>query len=540
MRICRIALLAAGAVLLGQSSPQTKDDRKQKARELLEKVDTSLGALGSEVNVIALAQLGGAWKPLDPGRATTYLRQAFAAAAALPDDSDRPVRSKMQAEIVKLTVDVNLAEACELLHGMPSGNAVDARNEAADRVVQELIGKKEFDRAMEVLALTPADSDYPFAAAQRLFEELPKDDSRRVLVFGNAAAAYRRRPGDAFRTFLAKHWKEVPREMAQAALGTVVNTILDREDEPGNGESLETAKGTVKLASRKSMDLFDILGLIRALDPGRYKILEDQYADLRDAAQKFPDGRQSVDTSGTLRTVARKKGDESSSGSSYNDSDDDDSAWFAAMPPMSMFDDVDAKSMQDTIRAQVAAKKKVSEAWAAFKKDHNRGISLADDIPIASMRAATLIHFADETKKDAAGAKNLISKAAGIVGDIPDVRDRFWPLMTIANTEHDLHDDKASWNTLEQARDSLMALYKSDTNADKPNKAMREFWPSTFACRTLMYGASKCFGTRGEELLESLPGPDLVVMAQIELARAWLGASVFDSEHGSMSWNVVH
>src|SRR5262249_26833334 len=155
---------------------------------------------------------------------------------------------------------------------------------------------------------------------------------------------------------LARHWKDVPREIAQSALGTVVNTILSREDEPDAGESLETAKGTVKLAGRRSMELFDLLGVIRALDPGRWKILEDQYADLRAAAQKFPEGRQSVDSAGTLRSVANK------SGGSSNFSDTGDSG-FEVMPPLSMFDSVDEKNMQDTIRAFLEAQKKAQEAW---------------------------------------------------------------------------------------------------------------------------------------------------------------------------------
>jgi hypothetical protein len=383
-----------------------------------------------------------------------------------------------------------------------------------------------------VLALTPAEADYPFAAAQGLFEELPKDDSRRVLVFGNAAAAYRRRPGDAFRTFLAKHWKEVPREMAQTALGTVVSTILNREDDSASGESLETAQGTVKLAGRKSMELFDLLGVIRALDPGRWKILEDQFADLRAAAQKFPEGRQSIESAGTLRTVVGK------SGGSSGYSDDDNG--FDSLPPMSLFDNADEKNLQDTLRDYVAAQKKAQEAWAAFQKDHNRGLSLAGDVTLPALRADLLIKFADAVKKDPPAARNLLSKAAAQIGDVHDLGDRLGPSISIAELEHELKDDKAAWESLEQARDGLVAVYKKDTDADRPNKALREFWPSTMACRALMYHAAKFFGTRSEELLQSLPGPDLTVMAQIELARAYLKVSAFDSEHASMSWQVVH
>lgn len=523
-----IALLFAAGVVVAQNAPESNDVKKQKARELLEKVDTALGALNPEVSAMVLAQLGGAWKPIDEKRAVSSLQQAFAAAAALPDDGDRPVRSKMEGEIVKAAVQINLAEASQLLRGMA---ASDSRTEAANAVINALVEKKEYDQAMEVLALTPADADYPFAAAQNLFEELPKDDSRRLLVFGNAASAYRRRPGDAFRLFLGKHWQEVPRETAQASLAVVVRNVLDREDEPGSGESLETAKGTVKLAGRKSMELFDLLGAIRALDPVRFKLLEEQYADLRAAAKQFPEGRQSVENSGTMRTVAHKD----SWNSSFNDSD----SGLDVLPPLGLFSG-DPDKLQEEMRSFMTAQKKAGEALAAFPKDHTRGLSLADDVSLPSLRAVLLLKFAENVKKDPAAARNLLSKGESILGDIADPGDRVQPAISAAELEHELKNDKAAWALMEQAMTGVVALYKSDTNAERPNKALREFWPSTLGCRFNMWNAAKFFGTRSEELIASLPGPDLPLMAQVDLARALLGVALFDSEHASASFQVMH
>jgi len=542
MRTWWIAILCAAGILIAQDTPKSpapapeakdteKQARQKKARELLDKVEVTLGGADPEVHVIALIQLSGAWTPLDEKRAIGYLQQAFASASALPEN-DRHARSKMQAEVVKAAVLVNLPEASQILRGMPATPGVDARLQAADAVAGALIDKKEFDQAMESLALTPEDADYPFAAAQRLFEDLPKDDSRRLIVFGNASTAYRHRPGDAFRTFLAKHWNEVPREMAQTALGAVVNEIRGREDEPGTGESLETAKGTVKLGSRKSMDLFDLLGVIRALDPVRYKLVLEEYADLREAVQRFPDGRQSVDSSGTMRSVAQKN----SFNSSYSDSD----SGFEAMPPISMFAGSDQATLQDDIRTYATAQKKAGEALAAFKKDHNRGLSLADDVSVLSLRAELLIKFATEMKKDAAGARNMLSRAQNLIADIPYPGDRMAPSISVAELEHDLKNDGAAWHALEQAVTGLIAIYRDDTKADDPNVALREFWPSTLSARGLMWKAAKLFDTRAEDLLASIPGPDLLLIAQIELARAWLGASMFDAEHGSFSWQVLH
>jgi hypothetical protein len=533
MRIRLAAALLAAATLLAQdathAAPDDKAARSQKARELLEKIDTTLGAVEPEVSVVVLNQLAGAWKPFDPKHAVACLQQAFAGASALPEDEDRHARSKMQAEIIKSAVLVDLAEACQLLRTMP---AAESREAAADAVISALLDKKEYDTAMETLALTPPDADYPYAGSQRLFEELPKDDSRRLLVFGNAAAAYCRRPGDDFRPFLGKHWREVPRETAQTALASVLRVVLDAEDEPASGESLETSKGTVKLAGRKSMQLFDLLDAIRALDPVRYKLLLEQYADLSAAAKLFPDGRQSVDMSGTFHTVAQKN----SGGSSWNSNYNSD---FDLMPPLSMFD-VAPEKLQDTMRDYVAAQKKAGEAFAAFQKDHIAGLNLADNVSEPYMHASLLLQFAEEVKKDHAAAASLLSKAQSLISDIPNEGDRLGPSISVAELQHELNNDKAAWEAMEHGAAGLVASYKSDTNSDRPNRALREFWPSTLGCRYLMYSAEKIFGTRVEDLLPSLTGPDLVLMAQVELARALMGASIFASEHATASFQVLH
>ncbi len=521
-----IGTLVCAAGLL--SAQDTKADaNKQKARELMEKVDITVRAADPEVSVVALGELAAAWKPLDEKRAVTYLQQAFAAAAALPDPAERPARSKMQGEILKSAVAISLPEACQLLRSMP---ASESRTAAADAIITALLDRKEYDQAMEVLALTPADADYPFGGAQRLFEELPKDDSRRLIVFGNAAAAYRRRPADAFRMFLGKHWREVPRETASTALDSVMKTILDREDDSGNGESLETSKGTVKLAGRRSMELFDLLGAIRSLDPVRYKVLMEQNADLRAAAGMFPDGRQAVESSGTLRTVANKNG----LNSSYSNND------FDAIPPMSMFAGADEKSMQEMMRAFVDDQKKAGEAWGAYQKDHNRGLALAEDVKLPSLHAELLIKFADAVKKDPPAANNLLSKAVALIGDIQDAGDRSAPSSSAAELYHELKNDKAAWELMQQALDGVVALYRSDTDAERPNKALREYWPSTLGIRYTMHSAVKLFGPRSEDLLGALPTPDLLLMAQVDLARSLLGVSVFDMEHGSAFFQVNH
>ena len=500
--LCMAALLAAGPA--------------EKARELLEKAAITAGAAQPEMHAVTMMYFGGAWRKLDKKQAVGYLRQAFTAAGALPEGDAGP---KLQAEVIKTAARVDLNEACGLLRGM---NASEARNSAADNVVDALIGERDFDKAVEVLALTPANAGYPFEAALRLFEALPKDDSRRVIVFGNAASAYRRAPGDGFRTLLAKHWQEVPREMAQAALAPVVNAIRDREDDADTGESLETPKGTLKLGSRKSMELFELLPVLRALDPARAKEVLAQRADLRAAAELYPEGRHAIGSDGVLRTEQRKDG----AGSSFQSSD------FEVLPPLSMIAGNDLAKMQEGIRAFMEAVEKAEEALAVFEKDRSRALSLAGDIAVPVVRAELLLRFAGEMPE-------LLAKCASVIAEMPEAGDRVMPLLTLAELEHKRKNEEAAWEALERALAGVGEAYRSDTNADLPNRAPRVFWPSTLGCRRVVWQAAKLFGTRTEALFAELPG-DLLMLAQIELASTLLGGSDFDAEHGSFSFQVTH
>lgn len=499
------------ALLAAQPAPE--------ARELLEKAAITAAAAQPEMHALAMMYLGGAWQKLDKKQSAGCLRQAFAAAGALPD-AGRAAR--IQAEIVKSAARVDVQEACELLRAMPGTDRPEARTEAAERVVEELIARRDFDKAVEVLALTPASAAYPFDAALRLFKALPKDDSRRVIVFGNAATAYRRAPGDAFRTMLAKHWKAVPREMAQTALAAVVNDIRGREEEPGTGESIETPKGTLKLGSRKAMDLFDLLPVLRALDPIRAKELLEQYPDLGAAAKLYPDGRQSVGHA--MQTVQRPN----QTSSSYSSDE------FDAMPSISMFDGNDFAKMQEGIRAFTAAVRKAGEAWAAFEKDRPRALSLADEVAVPTIRAELYLRFARAMESG-----EFHSKCDTLISDIPDARDRIAPLLSLAELEHKRKNGKGAWDALERAMAGVLEAYRSDTDGEHPNRAPRVFWPSTLGCRGVVWQAAKLFSARTEALFAGLPA-DLLLLAQIELAATLLGDSDFDAEHRSFSMLVEH
>jgi len=65
--------------------------------------------------------------------------------------------------------------------------------------------------------------------------------------------------------------------------------------------------------------------------------------------------------------------------------------------------------------------------------------------------------------------------------------------------------------------------YNEDTAAERPNRAPKEFWPSTSRFRSILYKAGKTLGEKAATYLEQIPDADLRLFARIELAAALAG-----------------
>ena len=101
------------------------------------------------------------------------------------------------------------------------------------------------------------------------------------------------------------------------------------------------------------------------------------------------------------------------------------------------------------------------------------------------------------------------------------------------NPAHKIKDDKLSWQAIDRAMADATALYKLDANEDSPNKALREYWPSTQGYRRIVITAVKLFGVDAEPLLLRITDPDLALLARVEMAQALL-----ERPHDSWSTSV--
>ena len=124
--------------------------------------------------------------------------------------------------------------------------------------------------------------------------------------------------------------------------------------------------------------------------------------------------------------------------------------------------------------------------------------------------------------KNAEFGQTLLDKCATLLSEIKDPGDRVMPWAKIAEAAHTLKNDKFALEALQHALDDLAAVYAWDTDADAPNVALPEYWPSIVGCRMVMWSASKALGVNAEPLLAGIPVSDLALLARVELARALL------------------
>lgn len=450
--------------------------------------DTAPGAQ-PEVAALALMHIGETFGAIDHKKALEALKRAFAVSAGIPPDKEGR-REFVQSLVAAATVSVSLPDAVDMLKQITVSASAedDPRHSAIDAAVARLIEKKEFDTAIDLVNSVGATGQYPFAAAREIFESLAPEDVRRPAVFAYALSAYTLRPSEGFGKFLIKHWKEIPKTTAEAAVRQVVNTVLGAKDE-GRNESIEAANGTVTLHGRRNAELFDMMQVVRAIDPKRADEILDSRPELKAAVERFPNGRESL---GLVGNSSRSDGNVEPGGRGSE-----------MGSAIAQFEKIDAQ----TPEAQKLTK--YLEVARAVKTPAVRLELLAS---VISGAAAS----------DPGSARSVLSECIDLLQGTKDpiLRSQAWA--SLAEAAHHIHDDDLARASLDHAFDDASLLYKLDLDPDEPNPGPRDMWPSTNAYRKIVISGVKIFGIHAETLLARIEDRDLNLFARVEMAQALL------------------
>lgn len=454
---------------------------------------------------MALMHIGTSYRVFDETKSIEYLRRAFAATAALPEEPGESVRSAHQSQVVKATADISLSAAIDLLRSMtnPAG-AFDSQISAIAKVTQLLLAKGEFDRAIEIVNLVPEGGEYPYRAAERIFAKLPTEDSRRLIVFGNALTAYRRKSQGPFSEMLVRHWRELPVPAANEALDALVKALLIRRDAETEDKTTLSAHGTMQVNEEAMVELASLNPVLQGLQSKLGAELRANNLNFRAAVAGHPDGKL-PDAAPDVSPA---------NGLTEND----------LMVPMSLLYADTLSERADGFRQWDQVEADALKILATIPKDPQHAISLVPSIPFASLRADLLGRIARSVgAKDPAASKTLLGKCMEQVEEIKDSGDRVAPLIAVAEAAHQAKDDQTAWESLGKALAAVTEAYQRDGNPQRPNQALREHWPSIQLSRLVAWRTGKLFGVGAQDLLVNIHDPELALVSQIEMAGALLG-----------------
>ena len=178
----------------------------------------------------------------------------------------------------------------------------------------------------------------------------------------------------------------------------------------------------------------------------------------------------------------------------------------------------------ERMRNWAASSEKASAALAALDKDSRKALDMVPGIPIPGQQAEVLARIARSlAAKDPELARGTLGCCMTSLDSLKVPGDRVVAWVEVAETAHNLKDAKTAWEAFEHALADVGDVYRRDTDADMPNRALREHWPSTVGCRMVAWRAGKLLGGGAEALLAGVSEPDLALFSRIEMARALLG-----------------
>ena len=472
---------------------------REKAEELLNSALDMAPGTQPETAATSLLRIAENYDLFNHAKAVEIVKRAFDVSLGIPPGDERH-REMAQSQVALVAVQLSLPDAVEMLRRIDGGTGdYDPRQPAINAAVAKILdakmtGSKQFDEAIEFINSVGATGQYPFAGARLIYEKLPGHDPRRSALFGYSLSAYALRPGSEFGDFLVAHWKEIPRSAAEAAIGSVVETVLNTKDD-GLTETIASNKGPLVLKGRANVELFDLMHIVRTTDPKRADEILQSRPDLKAALSRFPNGRESMG-----RRFAWSRG----------------------------YDSNPAEAISNSRLAEVVAElEKVDVAEDASDEVQQAAVEkmlkLVKTIPAPETRIQMLAGIAGEAgTDDPLFGHAILGECMELLKDVkvPEIRIDAWN--SIAEAAHEIKDDKLAWEALDHSLADAAEILKLDSDADNPNRGSRDWWPSTNAYRRVVIAAVKMFGINAEPLLLRIQDPEIALYARVEMAQALL------------------
>lgn len=476
--------LGLSAAAVAQPEP------RERAREILDQAAEMVGAAQPQVQVVALMHLGDSYSAFDRNRALDLLKQAFSAAAVLPEIHGRNFRSHLQSDIIRHTVDLNLDEAIRQWKqmGAPSDQALEG-------VIRRLLAGKDVARAIGLIREASWGEGFGWESLKAVLGHLEASDPRVPPLMQLARESFERNPDERFGRLLGKYWQTLPAESVQACLKSYADWVVSEKDDSVWTVHIATSRGTAAFTDRKDYNLFYVMPAMEAVDPDLAKTLLLKRPLLQAALKQFPLAEASMIT---------KDGEAVSISVGSSDKRDNER---------------DGAGRLDSL-----AFSRKALAMQKMKDDPAAALDLVATIPTAEAQADVLGAVASSVgTADPGKARAVLNQAMKLLKEVKQCRRRIPIEIQLAEAYFRLQDHPAAWEAYGRAISDVLELLGEDTDKDGPNEALKEEWPSTQLGRQVVRSATRQFGMNAEPVLLKVVDVELNLLLRIEMAQALLG-----------------
>ncbi|MEJ7607774.1 MAG: hypothetical protein WKF37_16250 [Bryobacteraceae bacterium] len=163
------------------------------------------------------------------------------------------------------------------------------------------------------------------------------------------------------------------------------------------------------------------------------------------------------------------------------------------------------------------------EALATLKQSPDKALAIIDQIQLPDIKASALGGRAVGRREGSRYGKSILSKCFNALADLKNPEERLQTWLVVAEAAHRAKDEERARLAIDKGLSDAADLYKLDMDAEQPNTALREYWPSIQNYRRIVYRATKMYGVDAEAMLTKVVDPELNALATIEMARALLG-----------------
>jgi hypothetical protein len=494
-------------------------------------LDTALveaRALEAPMRAFLLEATAAGLKNCAPGQARSALIEAFHATLSMPerqedvDQEAQPADDSSRALFLRYQTKTDLQES--ILRDLLSvdevkGESLLAQTEPdpANAILEELISRavtgKKLERALQLLNRVPSGDGFPYHSATQLMLELPTErEADKQEIFLRAMASDRESP--SFRLGSEDFCQMIVRFHEHLAPGLVLQGIhqaLDHARDMNSQVAINSKSGDLHFNNVYEYRLFELLPILRPLDPADADKLLNDSQTARDLLRQFPNGLQSIDPA--IRDTPRKDNE----------------------PPAISGGDVGSQL------GSVLERKEISKAYQSRVDEIGH---VADDNPAQAIPAAAALP--DAADRLAPRAQALLAIARAAVTKHPTLAKQALEEMAESLKKTDPSSQKSYWDQsslwvqaidiASMMRDLDLAgkllklglqqaeqLRTKDLDPDDPNQALEAWWPSSAAAARLV-AASALSPRSALELAQQIDSPAVRALCEVKLANKGLGA----------------